>query len=754
MGGSWADDDIDIASISVPIERNKHYSGGRDPFGGHGGRGGPSADVYDGGPPYIVKLTNLPVTCNDLFIEDLFRSRYMSFVKFKILIDPSADPFESHIIRKIAFVELMSSQDMNKALKWQDLYYKASKRVIVEFAEFDDFQHSIAFNQEHEAELNQLLEDFLSGKSVPQPDRSRNQHGSFSPPKRHERLHNFPENAFSRRAGSRLGDNHPSNDADSRTPPLRKPNKSNPFGGAKPVDVVAKLHELDDKLVAINHTTIKTVGSEEHDSNRPEEGHFNRKPTANKPHGRRLSDEGAKDRIAHHQKRGELRDIKGDARAAKDSGRGFRHEEKTRTEDNIEHSKDNENARQSPGPSLAELLSSKKGNASDPVSSRRSKTSNVSAKQENVKPVILKKKTNDATVITPPTVANDSTKQLGQDSSNEASNREVEEILSQTASVSLSDGNKAEESTKQEKTQHEKDSSSNKDKQNNNTEVSEQKSVNGDASVTQTKTAQDSYRSLDRPNFKQYFAELDRKQSILKEKSHRGGKAHYDENTEHASGRRRFSNSKDREHFDVRGNERNSGEVYGHHNDRGTRGNKFGRGGGSGERRYSNRGKSPFRGHTGSRSYADSNELGREHRRRSSFKGANQDHVSPREESKNDDHQVFQHTDGEKASESTITREEDKNKSKQNETEETDSADHASHPAEQNNEDTHGPLGRGRRGRGGSRVSNRNGRGGSLRGSGRRLTRGFGRGAPRGGRSKTRGHFEGDYPRERENHVE
>lgn len=754
MGGSWADDDIDIASISVPIERNKHYSGGRDPFGGHGGRGGPSADVYDGGPPYIVKLTNLPVTCNDLFIEDLFRSRYMSFVKFKILIDPSTDPFESHIVRKIAFVELMSSQDMNKALKWQDLYYKASKRVIVEYAEFDDFQHSIAFNQEHEAELMQLLDDFLSGKSVPQPDRSRNQHSSFSPPKRHERLHNFPDNTFGRRTGSRLGENHPSNDPDSRTPPLRKPNKSNPFGVAKPVDVVAKLHELDDKLVAINHTTIKTVGSEEHDSNRPEEGHSSRKPTPSRPQGRRLSEEGAKDRTAHHQKRGELRDIKGDARAIKDSGRGFRHEEKARTEDSTEHAKDNENARQSPGPSLAELLSSKKGNASDPVSSRRSKTSNVSAKQENVKPVILKKKTNDATVITPPTVANDSTKQLGEGSNNETSNKEVEEILNQTANVSLSDGNKAEESTNQEKTQHEKDSLSNKDEKNNNTEVFEQKSVNGDASVTQTKTAQDPYRSLDRPNFKQYFAELDRKQSILKEKSHRGGKSHYDENTEHASGRRRFSNSKDREHFDVRGNERNSGEAHGYHNDRGTRGNKFGRGGGSGERRYSNRGKSPFRGHTGSRSYADPNEPGREHRRRSSFKGANQDHISSREDSKNVDHQISQKTDGEKASESTVSREEDKSKSKQNGTEETDSADHASHPVEQNNEDTHGPLGRGRRGRGGSRGSNRNGRGGSLRGSGRGLTRGFGRGAPRGGRPKTRGHFEGDYPKERENHVE
>lgn len=745
MGGSWADDDIDIASISVPIERNKHYSGGRDPFGGHGGRGPPGADVYDGGPPYIVKLTNLPVTCNDLFIEDLFRSRYMSFVKFKILIDPSTEPLESHNIRKIAFVELMSSQDMNKALKWQDLYYKASKRVIVEYAEFDDFQHSIAFNQEHEVELKQLLEDFLSGKLVPQSDRYRYQHGSSSPPKRHDRLHNFPDSTLGRRAGSRLAENHLSNDADSRTPPLRKPNKPNPFGGAKPVDVVAKLHELDDKLVAINHTTIKTVGSEEAGSNRPEEGHSGRRPTTD---GRRLSDEGAKDRRAHHEKRGEHSYTKGDARATKDSGSRFAHEEKARTEDSIEHVKESENTRQSPGPSLAELLSSKKENASDLVSSRRSKSANVSAKQENVKPVILKKKTNDATVITPPTVVNDSTKQLGQGSNNITSHKEIEQILNQTADVGLSGGNKAEEFTDQEMTQHDKDSPSNKDEKNNETEVSEQKSVNGDTSVLQAKTTQYPYRSLDRPNLKQYFADLDRKQSMLKEKSRRGSKSNHDENTENVSGRRRFSNSKDREHSDVRGNERNFVEAQGYHNDRGTRGIKSGRGGASGERRYSNRGKLPFRGHTGYRSYADSNEPGREQRRRNSFKGANKEHASSREDSKIVDQQVSQQTDEEKASESTVSKE-DKTKPKRSGTEESCSADHPSHSVEQNTEDTDGLLERGRRGRGGLRGSIRNGRGGSLRGSGRGLGRGFGRGAPRGGKSKTRGHFEGEHLKER-----
>lgn len=64
FGGSWADTDVDLASISVPIEK---------PYGHHDGysRGGGYHENSSLGPPYIVKLVNLPVTANDAFVQDL-----------------------------------------------------------------------------------------------------------------------------------------------------------------------------------------------------------------------------------------------------------------------------------------------------------------------------------------------------------------------------------------------------------------------------------------------------------------------------------------------------------------------------------------------------------------------------------------------------------------------------------------------------------------------------------------------------------
>ncbi|CUM67713.1 uncharacterized protein PRCAT00005418001 [Priceomyces carsonii] len=196
----------------------------------------------DFGPPYIVKLSSLPITCNDAFIEDLFKSRYTPFVKFKIVIDPSSNVLETHIVKKIAFVELHSFQDFSKALKWQDLYYKAGRRVNVEPADFSDFQYCITFNKEHEKELEGIEDEFLSGKTP--------RHSQYKMSDTHKNINNI---------GAQKSDD---------LPPLKiqpsKP-KFNPFGSAKPVDVLAKLHEIDKKLITVNHTTIKTIGSEEKD---------------------------------------------------------------------------------------------------------------------------------------------------------------------------------------------------------------------------------------------------------------------------------------------------------------------------------------------------------------------------------------------------------------------------------------------------------------------------------------------------------
>ena len=251
-GGSWADDDIDLASISVPIERSRHQSH-HEAFGGSGRgvRGAPG----DPGPPYIIKLSQLPVACNNLFVEDLFQSRYTPYVKFKILVDPAADPLQTGIVRKIAFVELESYQDYTKALKWHDLYYRQGRRVVVEMADFQDFQHSVKYNQEHQQQLIELEQDVASGKF--------RLTGSSGPMTRVSPI------APHRNLGPKLGSHAGAGSGAETSKPgfdtvLSKPKpKPNPFGAAKPVDVLAKEDEIQKKLITVNHTTIKTMGSVE-----------------------------------------------------------------------------------------------------------------------------------------------------------------------------------------------------------------------------------------------------------------------------------------------------------------------------------------------------------------------------------------------------------------------------------------------------------------------------------------------------------
>lgn len=290
-----------MASISVPIERNK-FAGGPGGIGGvRGSDMGSSGRFHDGnyrqslhqdnGPPYIVKLLSLPVTADDFFIEDLFRSRYTTFVKFKIVIDPVSNILETNIIKKVAFAELESFQDLSKVLKWQDLYYKPGRRIAIELADFNDFQNCMSFNQTHYDQIQQIQQDFISGKIHPHHQSNHNQ--PHFPPHLSPHRNN---NSALHHGGE--GRHHPydnSRTPHQESPPLSKP-KPNPFGAAKPVDVVSKQHEIDKKLININHTTVRTLGNP--DLKPDEESHFNklspekhsvhllkRSPVANNKHG-------------------------------------------------------------------------------------------------------------------------------------------------------------------------------------------------------------------------------------------------------------------------------------------------------------------------------------------------------------------------------------------------------------------------------------------------------------------------------------
>lgn len=220
----------------------------------------------DNGPPYIVKFFNLPVSCNDEFIEDLFRSRYTPFVKFKIVFDPASQPLETGVVKKIAFVELGSFNDQSRVLKWHDLNYSGSRRVVIEMADFNDFKNCMAFNQEHEQQLREVEREFLSGRNRHWDDhrQSHNGYNRGAPIERPDpvsRIQNLP---LLQRAKPEI-----------QSPVLQKPehHKPNPFGNAKPVDILLKQHEIEKQLITINHTTVKTPGShmEKTVTNKPEQ---------------------------------------------------------------------------------------------------------------------------------------------------------------------------------------------------------------------------------------------------------------------------------------------------------------------------------------------------------------------------------------------------------------------------------------------------------------------------------------------------
>lgn len=204
---------------------------------------------------------NIPVNSDIGFLDDLFKSRFTKYVKGRIVVDPTPDPLRTGTIKKIAFVELNSFADQSRVLKWQDLVYRGTRRMSIELADFNDFQNCMSFNQTHERELEEAERNNSSG--------------------RHERSDNFP---LRHRPEGRTGGGMPLDSISLPTPryqlhtrrlsqetqpklvppptPKTAPHpKPNPFGLAKPVDIVAHQLENEKKMIVINNTTIKTVGN-------------------------------------------------------------------------------------------------------------------------------------------------------------------------------------------------------------------------------------------------------------------------------------------------------------------------------------------------------------------------------------------------------------------------------------------------------------------------------------------------------------
>lgn len=224
-----------------------------------------------------MKLLHLPVSCDDIFVKDLFSSRFMLFIKFKIVYDPVSNPLETGIVKKSAFVELKSFSDQNRVVNWQDLYYKGNRRVIIEPADYADFQGCMKFNHENDSELRRIEREFLANKTRGSLEGRRSSHSGHIPglgvlgeleamhlsgrdnlrmggPGRRSSFgsggHNGPPQP---KPLTRFTSSHTATpqviDPGHETPALGPPKpKPNPFGNAKPVDILAKEHEMDKRL--------------------------------------------------------------------------------------------------------------------------------------------------------------------------------------------------------------------------------------------------------------------------------------------------------------------------------------------------------------------------------------------------------------------------------------------------------------------------------------------------------------------------
>mmetsp|Transcript_768 Transcript_768/g.749 ORF Transcript_768/g.749 Transcript_768/m.749 type:complete len:814 (+) Transcript_768:205-2646(+) len=551
-----------MASISVPIEKHKQSLYSKDPFGNShqsGGYGGHSynrlSGLHDNGPPYIVKLLNLPITSNEAFIEDLFKSRYTAFVKFKIVVDPSSNILETHVIKKVAFVELESFQEMNKVLKWQDLFYKATRRVVVELADFHDFQHCIAFNQEHEREIQQIQDDFIKQKQSQHFGHGGFDHGPRnininSPPRKHQPLNSHATPMLQPSLSGRKSSIPQEGSAAplAAAPPRNKPN---PFGAAKPVDVLAKQHEIDKKLITINHTTIKTLGpmADDIDHHDLTEKHTSLE-LPNVPHEGRQSQK--------ESRRASVNILKRPSPSTNQSVPiNELHPEPKETEksqltkapipESIYAPKDNSK-------SLAELLS-KNENPSPPKGRSTPKSIKNSPKPSTNKPVILKKKTQtpavDLTIKESKFASNAENTVESIKVQNELKDKEIEDKLKEI-NDSLSEKNKLENILKPPVNGSGKSKGITSD-QNRSHEVYNKAEKapsipdpqeNKKSMEAQVPLSQEAERAKDRPNFKKHFAELSKRQNIQREKVQTSQSTRFNSHSQTFSNRKNGVNHK------------------------------------------------------------------------------------------------------------------------------------------------------------------------------------------------------------------
>lgn len=528
-----------MSSISVPIEKYRSYHDSYHDNSRHygGSTGGPG----DNGPPYIVKLLNLPVTSDDSFVVDLFESRYTPFVKFKIVVDPVSSPLETHVIKKVAFVELTNYQDMTKVLKWMDLYYKGSRRVVIEPADFADFQHCISYNQQHEQELFQLLDDFIAGRVH---ERQANHHqdrlgGRRLPgmPLPDSTNGNHPRTEFTRQPQTpalgpqtpALGPQTPAlgTPAPAPAPAPAKP-KPNPFGNAKPVDILAKEKEYESRIININHTTVRTVGSDEQPEKEP------RRLSQSKP------------------RRPSINLLKRPANALPPPPQSP--PKPTLSPAAVPPSSWGSKAS---GLSLADILGSQKNDSSSAVGKKVSAKN--SPKPTVVKPVILKKKTPvatpqvDLTVKESDYIKQESDKKLDQEVKEkeleiEHKLKQINETLSKTESAKdeqpLPDTN-GDAATKEAETKSVPEAASNSNK----IPASPVK-----AKIDLLSNAK-AHLPGDRPNFKQHFDEMTKKAASNKENRHKSGS---NGSSRPSSGHRRQNNTDN--------GESSNGEVSGRPN--------------------------------------------------------------------------------------------------------------------------------------------------------------------------------------------
>ncbi|AAS53012.2 AER332Wp [Eremothecium gossypii ATCC 10895] len=161
---AWNENEIDLSAISTTLSNTTSLDLLKSAAKGHGGHGGGdygggfsngshfhgSGRQYD--PPYIIKFSNLQKSFSNHDIEDLFRTKFTRFVKFKMFWELNRSPpldsdslFDKCFTKnsKVAFVEVYSFRDMDKIMsQWREPLMELHA-IKVEPAEFSDFQNYV-----------------------------------------------------------------------------------------------------------------------------------------------------------------------------------------------------------------------------------------------------------------------------------------------------------------------------------------------------------------------------------------------------------------------------------------------------------------------------------------------------------------------------------------------------------------------------------------------------------------------------------